>query len=113
MVFGTWDSTGVRGGSGNKFARCIASEIVAFDAEVGVRTSSRIDPLGIEKVDIYESTAGGWTALEADAKQDQKGGTVAYKSKGKPSEINHGNVTPDLVRSKDEVRTTSKEDESS
>jgi CRISPR-associated protein Csb1 len=102
LIFGTWDSTGARGGSGNKFARCIASEIVAFDTEIGVRTSSRIDPLGIEKVNIYESAAGGWTAVENDAKRDSKGATLAFKrkskDKGKPSELNHGNVTPDLVR---------------
>jgi CRISPR-associated protein Csb1 len=102
LIFGTWDSTGARGGLGNKFARCIASEIVAFEAEVGVRTSSRIDPLGIEKVDIYESVDGGWTALKSDAKLDPKGNSLPFKrkakDKGKPSEINHGNVTPDLVR---------------
>jgi CRISPR-associated protein Csb1 len=102
LIFGTWDSTGARGGLGNKFARCIASEIVAFEAEVGVRTSSRIDPLGIEKVDIYESAEGGWTAQKAEAKADQKGNPLPFKrkakDKGKPSELNHGNVTPDLVR---------------
>lgn len=102
LLFGTWDSTGARGGLGNKFARCIASEVVAFEAEVGVRTSSRIDPLGIGKVDIYESADGGWTALRAEAKTDSKENPLPFKrkakDKGKPSEINHGNVTPDLVR---------------
>src|SRR5204862_3365745 len=90
LVFGTWDSTGARGGLGNKFARCIASEIVAFEAEIGVRTSSRIDPLGIEKVGIYEATDGEWTPLESEAKQDPKGIPLPYKRKskhkGKPSE---------------------------
>ncbi len=101
MVFGTWDSTGARGGLGNKFARTLASEIVAFETQVGVRTSSRLDPLGIEKVKIYESEAGEWTALEEKAKRDPKGNPMPYKrkkaDKGKPSEINHGNVMPDLV----------------
>ena len=90
------------GGLGNKFPRCISSEIVAFGAEIGVRTSSRIDPLGIEKVDIYESADGGWTAFKGEAKADPKGNPLPFKRKprdrGKPSEINHGNVTPDLVR---------------
>jgi CRISPR-associated protein Csb1 len=104
LIFGTWDSTGARGGMGNKFARCVVSEIVAFETEVGFRTSSRIDPLGIERVSLYESTTGEWTALASEAKRDEKKNPVLYKrkseDKGKPSEINHGNVTPDLVRGK-------------
>src|SRR5437867_2059200 len=44
LVFGMWDSTGPRGGSGAKFARAMVSEIVGLHAELGVKTSSRIDP---------------------------------------------------------------------
>ncbi len=110
LVFGTWDSTGRVARLGNKFARCIASEIVASqERRSGVRTSSRIDPLGIEKVDIYESTSGGWTALQSEAKKDPNGKALPYKrkskDKGKPSEINHGNVTPDLVRAEKSIET--------
>ena len=112
LIFGTWDSTGVRGGLGNKFARCIASEIVAFEAEIGVRTSSRIDPLAIGKVDIYETDLGEWTSLASESKHDAKGKPLPYKKKGKatgkPSEINHGNVTPDLVRARKDERHSSR-----
>jgi CRISPR-associated protein Csb1 len=114
LVFGAWDSTGAAGGLGNKFARAIASEIVGVKVVYGVRTASRIDPLGIEKGQIYESAADGtYVVLASEARKEkvkikeertekevevpvlfrQKGA-----DKGKPSEINHGNVTPDIVR---------------
>src|SRR5262249_49920433 len=53
LLFGVWDSTGSLGGLGNKFARALVSEIVGINAVPGVRTSSRVDPLGIEKCKIY------------------------------------------------------------
>ncbi|MCK6529495.1 type I-U CRISPR-associated RAMP protein Csb1/Cas7u [Myxococcota bacterium] len=95
LVFGTWDSTGAAGGLGNKFARALTSEIVGYGVELGVRTSSRIDPLRIEKlVDIFRASAGGWTLDPALAARDKKGEPVKLK----PSDVNHGNVTPDIVR---------------
>src|SRR5207253_11132776 len=60
LIFGVWDSTGAAGGLGNKFARALVSEIVGVNAVPGVRTSSRIDPLGIEKGEIYEGAQGDW-----------------------------------------------------
>ena len=91
LLFGAWDSTGPKGGRGTKFERAITSEIVANDIALGAKTSSRIDPLGVEKVtDIYRTPSGDWTLeqREADAKT---------KSKPlRPSEINHGNVTPSI-----------------
>ena len=102
LVFGTWDSTGSRGGLGNKFARMLVSEIVGINAVAGVRTSSRIDPLAISsKVPIYACEGGGWTALETNAQHDDKDELVKYSSrggKGNPSAVNHSNVTPDHVR---------------
>ncbi len=102
LVFGTWDSTGSRGGLGNKFARSLVSEIVGINAVAGVRTSSRIDPLAISsKVPIYARNVGGWTALEAEARHDDKSELVKYSSKGgkgNPSAVNHSNVTPDHAR---------------
>jgi CRISPR-associated protein Csb1 len=113
LIFGVWDSTGAAGGLGNKFARSLVSEIVGLKAVRGVRTSSRIDPTGIEKVDLYEDGDGNWTSSPADAKRetDKDGEVVKDKDgnevlvrfkrkkqdKGKPSEINLGNVTPDIV----------------
>ncbi len=85
LLFGAWDSTGPKGGRGSKFERAIESEIVATDIALGKKTSSRIDPLGIEKVvEIYE-TVDGWTLDRAEAPK-----APALK----PSEINHGNIKP-------------------
>lgn len=117
LVFGAWDSTGAAGGSGNKFARAIVSEIVGVRAITGVRTASRLDPLGIEKGEIYESAVDGSfvvhpsearhdnAKVKEDGKEKEIDVPVLFKrktaDKGKPSEINHGNVTPDIVNDDD------------
>lgn len=102
LVFGVWDSTGSEGGLGNKFARALVSEIVAFNVSDGVKTASRIDPTGIEKCKVYETESGDWTVFEEQAKRDANGNPVLYgrnrETRGKPSAINLGNVTPDIVR---------------
>lgn len=100
LIFGTWDSTGSRGGLGNKFARVLVSELVGIDCKVGVKTGSRLDPLQIEKCELYEAKQGGWTIDLASAKMDKKDPVLYGKGdkKGKPSAINHGNVTPDIVK---------------
>ncbi|MFZ5493213.1 MAG: type I-G CRISPR-associated RAMP protein Csb1/Cas7g [Pseudomonadota bacterium] len=97
LVFGLWDSTGPRGGMGAKFQRALVSEIVGYDAVPGVKTSSRIDPAEIQKnaAVLYARTADvtdapAWTADPA------KGGKKLGKD-GKPSEANHGNVTPGIA----------------
>ena len=87
LLFGIWDSTGPKGGLGVKFARAIVSEVVGMDAQIGVRTSSRIDPLQIRAGAQVIKTKDGWTnATEKKAK-----GAVS------PSEINHGNIPPDIA----------------
>lgn len=88
LLNGAWDSTGPRGGLGSKFERAITSEIVASDVAQGVKTSSRIDPLGIQKTDIYETADGGWTVDRNAAKRGAKA--------KRPSEVNHGNVVPSI-----------------
>ena len=97
LIFGMWDSTGPKGGLGAKFERAMVSEIIGVNATTGVRSSSRIDPLGIQKeaAVLYASKEGGWTEDIADAKTE-KGKPVLLGKDGKPSEANHGNVTPDL-----------------
>lgn len=100
LVFGLWDSTGPRGGLGTKFARTLVSELYAFDAQTGVKPSSRIDPLGIEKAarPLFVSAAdsGTWTVNEGEAAKDSKGKPLKLGKDGSPSEANHGNVTPSL-----------------
>jgi CRISPR-associated protein Csb1 len=102
LVFGLWDSTGPKGGLGAKFQRALVSEIVGINAAKGSKTESRIDPLNILKkaADIYVAAdeAERWTADISQAKTED-GEPVKFGKEGKPSEVNHGNVTPtiDLV----------------
>jgi CRISPR-associated protein Csb1 len=98
LVFGLWDSTGPKGGLGAKFQRALVSEILGHEVQVGVRTSSRIDPLQIMKdsAKIYVAEDNAllrWTADENLAKKT-KDKPTQFGKKGKPSEVNHGNVTP-------------------
>ena len=103
LVFGGWNSTGDRGGSGRKFQRCIVSEIIGVDVptrsytdrnqqEIVVSKSrkpaSRIDPLAIEKVEIYKSKThrSNWQTEKFDG-----------SDKSKPSDVNHGNIAPSIV----------------
>lgn len=103
LVFGVWDSTGPKGGLGAKFQRCLVSEIVGYDVVAGVKTASRIDPLGIEKKagPVYESKeAGEWTSLDDEAALE-KGKPKLFSRKGQgdkgsPASINHGNIPPSI-----------------
>ena len=97
LVFGMWDSTGPRGGLGVKFARALVSEIIGVNAVGGRKTSSRIDPLNIRVTSgtLYAAKDGGWTLDETDARKE-KGKAVKLGKDGKPSEANHGNVTPSI-----------------
>ena len=102
LLFGQWDSTGPKGGLGAKFQRAYVSEIVGHDVQVGVKVSSRLDPLAIEKASatVYEHQDQDqrWTLDPSEAatekgkpKQVGKGSDL-----GRPSQINHGNVTPGI-----------------
>lgn len=98
LLLGIWDSTGPKGGNGAKFQRVLVSEIVAIDAETGVKSASRIDPLAVARaVPIYKAADSndGWVADPSKAEQ-KKGKPVPYGSDGRPSEANHGNVAPSL-----------------
>lgn len=103
LVFGLWDSTGPRGGLGAKFQRALVSEIVGVDSQIGTRTSSRVDPAQIVRNagTLYVAAEGqpgiGWTLDEAAAARDSKGRPIKLGKDGRPSEANHGNVTPTLA----------------
>lgn len=103
LVFGGWDSTGPKGGRGAKYERALTSEIVAHDIECGVKTASRIDPTGIELKagPVFEAADRlGWTISEEEATRDDKGKPKLYARSGdrpgRPSQLNHGNVTPSI-----------------
>ncbi len=106
LLYGGWDSTGPKGGRGAKYERAITSEIVAIGISPGVKTSSRIDPLAIEKGagPIYKAADkdGGWTLDATQARTDKAGA---------PSDINHGNYPPTIDSrtggiTADEIRAT-------
>jgi CRISPR-associated protein Csb1 len=92
-----WDSTGPKGGLGAKFERAMVSEIVGINAVRGCKTSSRLDPLAIQLQagPIYQTKEGGWT-LDPEKAHKEKGQPVKLGKDGRPSEANHGNVTPSL-----------------
>ncbi len=97
LLLGMWDSTGPKRGLGAKFERAMVSEIVGINAVRGCKTSSRIDPLAIQKDagPIYQTEDGGWT-LDPEQARKEKGQPVKQGKDGKPSEANHGNVTPSI-----------------
>lgn len=106
LVFGAWHSQGEGGGLGAKFPRALVSEIMGIDTPIeavvrdrrtnrtepqtaGRRTGSRIDPLGVlRKVDVFKSPTG-WNTDQQEAGKGAK--------KVRPSEINHGNITPTVT----------------
>ncbi len=125
LLFGTWDSTAGEGLDSAKIPRAVVSEIIGVDITPGVRTGSRLDPLGIEKINatFYRVGKSGWTFNESDAdkeylkeKKDKKkiwtdNLDEALKDEAgnpqevrpiewgkKPSDINHGNIPPDMAR---------------
>jgi CRISPR-associated protein Csb1 len=100
LLLGTWDSQSGGGVTSAKFARALVSEIIALDAVRGVRTASRIDPLGIKAMaaSVYQSANPQqmWT-LESNEAAKDKNKPKLFGKKGKPSEINHGNIAPSIT----------------
>ncbi|MBI4612486.1 MAG: type I-U CRISPR-associated protein Cas7 [Planctomycetes bacterium] len=102
LIFGTWDSTAGEGLDSAKIPRAVVSEIIGVDITPGVRTASRIDPLGIraQSATVYrlKDREDDWTLDETQAAVTEKGEKKKFGKKGKPSDINHGNVTPYMPR---------------
>jgi CRISPR-associated protein Csb1 len=121
LLFGTWDSTAGEGLDSAKIPRAVVSEIIGVNVTAGVRTASRIDPLGIkaQSATIYKRKDGGWAlkikegdgerwigASTEDDIDTTKKGELKKFGKGKPSDINHSNITPDMTRfDRDEIRS--------
>ncbi len=100
LLFGYWDSQGEGGVQTARVARALVSEIVGLDVVAGRRTSSRLDPLAItaDAARIYKSAQDMWTLDEKEAVKE-KGKSQLYgkaSKAGKPSAINHGNITPSV-----------------
>lgn len=118
LLFGGWDSTGPKGGLGSKYERAVTSEIVAIGVEVGTKTSSRIDVLGVEKSagPIFKAADAdeGWTTDEAAAVKNKGNAVQVGKGAetGRPSQVNHGNIVPSIDTATggvtaDQIRATS------
>jgi CRISPR-associated protein Csb1 len=87
LLMGAWNSTGDGGGLGAKFPRAVVAEIVGYGWAPGTRTSSRIDPLGARATVPIVGTTSEW----------QVGSSAGKSQKAvKPSEVNHGNIRPDV-----------------
>jgi CRISPR-associated protein Csb1 len=106
LIFGIWDSTGPRGGLGAKFQRALVSEIFGCHAQVGVKTSSRIDPAQISShVKIYDAKNEiGYTTNPDYAEKDKNGKPVLFDrgrsgqgKAGNPSKANHSNIRPTIA----------------
>lgn len=104
LVFGMWDSTGPKGGQGAKFQRALVSEIVGVGVAFGRKTASRIDPAQIElnAGTIYKAASPDeeWTLDESAAETENKKPVLFSRrgrdKPGRPSTINHGNITPSV-----------------
>jgi CRISPR-associated protein Csb1 len=70
LIFGLWDSTGPKGGLGAKFQRALVSEVIGVNAEIGVKTSSRIDPLGMRAAAKVVKKADGSYELAGDGARE-------------------------------------------
>ena len=90
LLFGSWDSTGVSGGLGEKYTRCVVSEIVAINAFEAKRKGTRVDPLNSSaavKIKEIQAASGDQVWKTQIAKGEKK-----KKDMSKPSSINHGNI---------------------
>jgi CRISPR-associated protein Csb1 len=76
----------------------MVSEIIGTHAVKGVKTSSRIDParIRLEAGPLYEKSDGSWTLDPKEARKEKNLPKKLGKD-GKPSEANHGNVTPSIT----------------
>lgn len=92
VLYGCWFS-GFGVTSPLRLQRSVVSEIWAHNAIMGVTVGGRSDPLGIESIPLYAKPDGGWTALESEAEADKAG---KPKSFGRPSEIKHGQIPPNI-----------------
>jgi CRISPR-associated protein Csb1 len=101
LIFGTWGSPTKPGGLGARFTRAIVSEIVALHATPGIKTASRLDPLGIRKQagPVYKAKAPNgllWTLDKEKAEKDKQK-PVNLGKDGSPSRANHSNIPPDII----------------
>jgi len=86
LLLGSWDSTGTSGGLGEKYTRCVVSELVGVNCLAAKRAGVRVDPLnsssGADPAKILKETEDKmWAAIAANRKKLTK-----------PSELNHSSI---------------------
>ena len=99
LLFGMWDSTYKRGGLGVKFARCIVSEIIGINVQIGSKAAIRMDPIQIKKTAveaIYRSDEEFWTLDPKMAKLDKSKKPIKFGD-GTPASVVHGNIPTKLT----------------
>ncbi len=105
LLFGSWDSTGVSGGLGEKYARCVVSEVVGINTEQAVRAGTRIDPLNLagsippDKI-LKETKDEMWAQIAKSRKKFDKPSEINHSSVPWPKEGSqlHGGVTVDYIQ---------------
>jgi len=93
LIFGGWHSHAGHAEKAPRFARAITAEIVGLNPQQGVKTQSRIDPLGIVKntATIYrDRDTKKWSLSQETFPEGAK------IEKVDPSVIGHGNVAPSV-----------------
>lgn len=106
LLFGSWDSTGVSGGLGEKYTRCVVSEVVGINAEQAARSGTRIDPLNIagsidpERI-LKETKDAMWTQIAKNRKSLKKPSELNHSSvpwEGGSEKLPHGGVSVDYIQ---------------
>lgn len=106
LLFGSWDSTGVSGGLGEKYTRCVVSELVGINVEQAVRAGTRIDPLNTagaidpEKI-LKETKDEMWAGIAKNRKNIKKPSELNHSSvpwEGGTEKQPHGGVTCDYIQ---------------
>jgi CRISPR-associated protein Csb1 len=105
LLFGSWDSTGVTGGLGEKYTRCVVSELVAVNTERGERAGTRVDPLNIAAAEdpakiLKETKDEIWDRIAKNRKKFEKPSRLNHSSVIWPEDSKpvHGGVTCDYIQ---------------
>ena len=105
LLFGSWDSTGVSGGLGEKYTRCVVSEVVGINQIQAERAGTRVDPLNlassIDPDKILKDTKDVmWSQIAKNRKNLKKPSELNHSSVIWPKEgaQMHGGVTVDYIQ---------------
>ncbi|MBF0304865.1 MAG: type I-U CRISPR-associated protein Cas7 [Alphaproteobacteria bacterium] len=94
LLHGVWWSTGLRTRANVRMTRAVTSSITGIGFQAGVKSSSRLDALGIWKVAVELIDDGrDWQI----APTDDKGKPVGKGKSTRLSKIHHGNVKPSIL----------------